>query len=166
MYTLRGTSSASDISWIGSLQVSTTRDLSEIIYERLYTHIAMSHVLGRIARWTAIRQGLFLLHKCYRKRFLSFQVIPCFKIDVYPLVLNSLDGSFFMLSLADPSKYWQLILAQGVGMGIGQGLLLVPAYTIQAHHWNKRRSMAMGIVSTGTVLVISAMRLDLTFFPL
>ena len=54
-----------------------------------------------------------------------------------------------MLSLADPSKYWQLILSQGVGMGIGQGLLLVPAYAIQGHHWRKKRSMIMGIVSTG-----------------
>lgn len=66
---------------------------------------------------------------------------------------TSLSSSLFMLSLADPSKYWQLILAQGVGMGVGQGLLLVPAYAIQAHHWKKRRSLAMGIVSTGTFTI-------------
>lgn len=58
--------------------------------------------------------------------------------------------SLFMLSLADPNKYWQVILAQGVGMGIGQGFLLVPAYAIQSHWWQRRRSMAMGVVSTGT----------------
>jgi len=56
----------------------------------------------------------------------------------------------FMLSLADTSKYYQLILSQGVGMGIGSGLLLVPIMSVQAHHWRKRRSMAMGIVMTGS----------------
>lgn len=56
-----------------------------------------------------------------------------------------------MLSLADPTKYYQLILSQGVGMGIGQGMLLVPALSIQAHYWRKRRAVAMGIVLTGAV---------------
>ena len=54
-----------------------------------------------------------------------------------------------MLSLADPRSYYQLILAQGVGMGIGSGLMLVPAISVQAHHWRVRRSLAMGIVMTG-----------------
>ncbi|KZT66437.1 MFS general substrate transporter [Daedalea quercina L-15889] len=57
--------------------------------------------------------------------------------------------SLFMLSLAHPGKYYQLILAQGVAMGLGSGFLLVPAQSVQAHHWRKRRSMAMGIVATG-----------------
>lgn len=35
-------------------------------------------------------------------------------------------------------------------MGLGGGLLLVPAMSIQAHHWKKRRSFAMGIVLTGS----------------
>ncbi|PCH33722.1 MFS general substrate transporter [Wolfiporia cocos MD-104 SS10] len=56
----------------------------------------------------------------------------------------------FMLSLASPHKFYQLILSQGVGMGIGAGLMLVPAVSIQAHHWQKRRSLAMGIVMTGS----------------
>ena len=55
-----------------------------------------------------------------------------------------------MLSLADTHNYYQLILSQGVGMGLGSGLLLVPALSIQAHHWRKRRALAMGIVLTGT----------------
>lgn len=54
-----------------------------------------------------------------------------------------------MLSLADPTKYYQLILSQGVGMGIGGGLILVPAVSVQAHHWLKRRALAMGIILTG-----------------
>jgi len=57
--------------------------------------------------------------------------------------------SLFMLSLADPKEYYQLVLSQGVGMGLGSGFLLVPAQSVQAHHWRQRRPMAMGIVATG-----------------
>jgi len=58
-----------------------------------------------------------------------------------------------MLSLANPQKYYQLFLAQGVGMGLGSGLLLVPAMSVQSHHWRKRRSLAMGFVMTGERLI-------------
>jgi len=58
--------------------------------------------------------------------------------------------SLFMLSLAHPQKYYQVFLSQGVGMGIGAGLLYTPAVAVQAHHWVKRRALAMGIVITGS----------------
>ncbi|KAH9921464.1 major facilitator superfamily domain-containing protein [Fomitopsis serialis] len=56
----------------------------------------------------------------------------------------------FMLSLADPTKYYQIILAQGIGMGIGGGLMLVPALSLQGHYWKRRRGMALGLVLTGS----------------
>ena len=55
----------------------------------------------------------------------------------------------FMLSLCDVNKFYQLYLAQGLGMGIGAGLLYVPCFAIQAHHWHFRKNFAMGIVATG-----------------
>ncbi|PCH39042.1 MFS general substrate transporter [Wolfiporia cocos MD-104 SS10] len=58
--------------------------------------------------------------------------------------------SMFMLSLANPSHYYELILAQGVGMGLGSGFLLVPAVTIQAQHWKRHRAFAMGFVLAGS----------------
>jgi len=54
-----------------------------------------------------------------------------------------------MLSICDVNKFYQLYLAQGLGMGIGSGLLYVPSVIIQSHHWHSRRSLAMGIVATG-----------------
>ena len=54
-----------------------------------------------------------------------------------------------MLSLADTTKYYQLILSQGVGVGIGSGFLLVPALSIQSHHWRRKRSLIMGLVLSG-----------------
>lgn len=55
-----------------------------------------------------------------------------------------------MLSLADPSKYYQIFLSQGLGIGLGCGMMFLPALSVQAHHWSKYRAMAMGIVLTGT----------------
>lgn len=54
-----------------------------------------------------------------------------------------------MLSLADPRQYYQLFLSQGVGMGLGAGLMFVPALSVQTHYWRKRRALAMGIVLSG-----------------
>ena len=54
-----------------------------------------------------------------------------------------------MLSIVDTSKYYQVFLSQGVGVGIGSGIIYVPALTIQAHHWKKRRALAMGIAISG-----------------
>ncbi|KIJ65812.1 hypothetical protein HYDPIDRAFT_174676 [Hydnomerulius pinastri MD-312] len=58
--------------------------------------------------------------------------------------------SLFMLSLANPEKYYQVYLSQGLGLGIGAGLLYVPAVAVQAHHWRKKRAFAMGVVVTGS----------------
>ncbi|TFY55681.1 hypothetical protein EVJ58_g8095 [Rhodofomes roseus] len=91
----------------------------------------------------------------------SRRVVPVkYQLDwVNTTVLYVLHGStsgllyvfcMFMLSIADPHKYYQLVLSQGVGMGIGSGLMLVPAISVQTHHWRLRRSLAMGIVMTGS----------------
>ncbi|RDB20144.1 Riboflavin transporter MCH5 [Hypsizygus marmoreus] len=58
--------------------------------------------------------------------------------------------SVFMVSLAHHDQYYQIFLAQGPGMGIGAGFLYVPAMAIQAHHWQNRRALAMGIVISGS----------------
>ncbi|KAJ4480135.1 MFS general substrate transporter [Lentinula aciculospora] len=54
--------------------------------------------------------------------------------------------SFFMLSLTKEDQYYQVILAQGVGMGIGVGLCYVPALVTAALHFPGRQAVAMGIV--------------------
>ncbi|KAJ7827453.1 MFS general substrate transporter [Mycena leptocephala] len=58
--------------------------------------------------------------------------------------------SLFILSLAKPFQYYQIFLSQGLGMGIGIGLTFVPAVSITAHHFSKRRSLATGVVLSGS----------------
>ena len=54
-----------------------------------------------------------------------------------------------MLSLANPQKYYQVFLSQGLGAGLGAGFLYVPALAVQAHHWRRRRALAMGTTISG-----------------
>ncbi|GBE85712.1 Aspyridones efflux protein [Sparassis crispa] len=55
----------------------------------------------------------------------------------------------FMLSLTSRNQYYQIILAQGVGMGIGLGLTFLPSLSIVSHHFRRRRALAVGIVVSG-----------------
>ncbi|KAI0318435.1 MFS general substrate transporter [Amylostereum chailletii] len=56
----------------------------------------------------------------------------------------------FLLSFAHVGSYYQLFLAQGIGMGLSGGFLYLPAMALQARHWERRRALAMGIVSSGS----------------
>ncbi|KAJ7310626.1 hypothetical protein DFH08DRAFT_974313 [Mycena albidolilacea] len=58
--------------------------------------------------------------------------------------------SLFMLPLAQTLQYYQIFLSQGLGMGIGIGLSFVPSISITSHHFAKRRSLATGIVLSGS----------------
>lgn len=54
----------------------------------------------------------------------------------------------FMTSLC--TKYWQLFLAQGVGQGIGCGLMFCPTIALTPTYFSKNRSVAIGIVASGS----------------
>ncbi|OAQ66384.1 major facilitator superfamily transporter protein [Pochonia chlamydosporia 170] len=54
----------------------------------------------------------------------------------------------FMTSIS--KTYWQVLLAQGICIGIGMGLTFLPAAAIQAQYFLKRRAFAVGIAGTGS----------------
>ncbi|KAL4882347.1 major facilitator superfamily domain-containing protein [Aspergillus karnatakaensis] len=56
--------------------------------------------------------------------------------------------SIFMTSLC--TKYWQLFLAQGVGQGLGCGLMFCPTIALTPTYFSKNRSLAIGIVASGS----------------
>lgn len=84
---------------------------------------------------------------------------------VFPVLFSFHCSSFpsrlFMLSICDPSKYYGLILTQGVVMGIGNGLLITPTLSIQSQYWDKKLGLALGIVQSGTYRVaLSCISID------
>ncbi|KAJ6482133.1 major facilitator superfamily domain-containing protein [Mycena vitilis] len=57
--------------------------------------------------------------------------------------------SLWALSFAKPNQFYLVFLTQGVGMGIGQGLTFLPALGVAAHHFSRRRGLAIGIMTSG-----------------
>jgi MFS family permease len=64
----------------------------------------------------------------------------------------------FMASLS--TTYWQLLLAQGVCCGLGNGCLFCPALSLLSTYFSKKRGLAIGLGTTGSAtggMVFSAM---------
>ncbi|KAJ6460319.1 MFS general substrate transporter [Mycena sanguinolenta] len=57
--------------------------------------------------------------------------------------------SVFMLSLCQEGQYYQIFLAQGLGMGIGLGLTYLPSVSIVMHHFKRHSWLVSGIVMSG-----------------
>lgn len=58
------------------------------------------------------------------------------------------------------TQYWQMILSQGVCCGLGSGCLVTPAVSVVSTYFDKRRSLAIGFATCGSVtggLVFSSM---------
>ncbi|KDR72268.1 hypothetical protein GALMADRAFT_253094 [Galerina marginata CBS 339.88] len=60
--------------------------------------------------------------------------------------------SLFMLSLTKPNHYYQVLLSQGFGAGIGMGMLYVPSMAVLSHYFQRRRSVVMMLVTSGASL--------------
>ncbi|KAI9713343.1 MAG: hypothetical protein M1828_001436 [Chrysothrix sp. TS-e1954] len=55
---------------------------------------------------------------------------------------------YFMTSLC--KEYWQVMLAQGLVIGVGTGCLFVPSVSILPQYFVKRRALANGIAASGS----------------
>ncbi|KAF8064987.1 major facilitator superfamily domain-containing protein [Lyophyllum atratum] len=56
----------------------------------------------------------------------------------------------FMISLTQPGQYYQIFLAQGLGLGTAVGITYVPGVSILSHYFRRRRALAMGIAVSGS----------------
>ncbi|KAJ5921218.1 MFS general substrate transporter [Penicillium verhagenii] len=124
---LLATSSASAISWIGSIQLFLTM------------------LVGVFAGW-------FL-----DAGYLQALLITGTFLEVFGI---------FMTSLC--TTYWQVLLAQGICVGLGSGLLGLTSVAVIPLYFSKRRMVALGIAATGSSLAgiiypIMMRRLFVTF---
>ena len=53
----------------------------------------------------------------------------------------------FMLSLS--REYYQIFLTQGVCTGLGSGVLFIPGLALVGRSFNKKRAVALGVISCG-----------------
>lgn len=69
---------------------------------------------------------------------------PLFISGCFLLILSTLTTSFC-------TTYWQLFLAQGICMGLGNGLLFTPCMAVTSTYFVRKKALAIGIVSAGAV---------------
>jgi len=48
------------------------------------------------------------------------------------------------------TKYWQLLLAQGIGNGLANGLIFCPTLGLASTYFHRNRAVAIGMVASGT----------------
>ncbi|KIX94748.1 uncharacterized protein Z520_09438 [Fonsecaea multimorphosa CBS 102226] len=68
------------------------------------------------------------------------------------LILGTFLVVFGTLMTSLVKEYYQAVLAQGVCVGLGMGMLLVPSVALPSTWFSKRRGLAIGIVSSGASL--------------
>ncbi|KAF6827396.1 major facilitator superfamily transporter [Colletotrichum musicola] len=92
----------------------------------------------------------------------SFQVFLLFFIGAFSGRLTDagyfrplfLCGSFFILlgifATSWCTQYWQIFLAHGVCVGLGNGLTFCPTLAVLSTYFDKRRALAIGIAAVGS----------------
>ncbi|KAK0938949.1 hypothetical protein LTR29_009439 [Friedmanniomyces endolithicus] len=68
------------------------------------------------------------------------------------VVFGSFSVVFGMMMTSLCDKYWQLMLAQGIVVGIGGGCLFITATSILPSYFSTKRALAMGIAASGSSL--------------
>ncbi|KAI0672576.1 MFS general substrate transporter [Trametes maxima] len=118
------------------------------VYQDYYTRIFLSHVSPSNISWIGSVQ-LFLMYAPAVLVGTAFDAGYFHYVQIAGSLLLVL--SIFMLSLVQPNAYYQVFLAQGLGIGLSVGLLFLPSLSIVAHHFSlpRRRALATGIVVSG-----------------
>lgn len=117
------------------------------VYQSYYeTDLLASEGSSRIS-WIGSLQGFLLM-------LAGIVVGPLFDLGYYRYLLTagcvlSVLG-IMMTSIA--TEYWQIMLAQGVCLGIGSGCIFLPCVAIISTYFSKRRALALGISSSGSSL--------------
>jgi MFS family permease len=57
---------------------------------------------------------------------------------------------FGMILASVSTKYWQLLVSQGICVGLGSGLLYLPSVAVPAQHFSSKVMLATGLVATGS----------------
>ena len=115
------------------------------VYQTYYqSDILTNHTASQIS-WVGSLQGALLF-------FASVVTGPFFDMGYLRTLLVS--GTFlvvFGLMMTSICKtYWQVLLAQGVTVGLGFGCLFLPSVAIVSQYFTTKKAFASGVASTGS----------------
>lgn len=115
------------------------------IFQDYYQQTTLSHKSPSQIAWIgAFQYFLLFAPAIFAGRLFDLGFFrPLFTVGCVLLVFSQM-----MLSLC--TDYYQLFLAQGVGLGLGFGLVFNLAINCPAHYFNRRRGLALGLVASGS----------------
>lgn len=58
-------------------------------------------------------------------------------------------STFAVMMLSLSTTFWQILLSQGVCIGLGSGMVFTPSTALVARSFKKHRAIAMGVVAVG-----------------
>ncbi|KAI0121677.1 major facilitator superfamily domain-containing protein [Xylariales sp. AK1849] len=67
------------------------------------------------------------------------------------LLCGTIFNTIGIFTASSATQYWQLLLSQGLCMGIGNGCLFTPAISVVSTYFDKKRSLAIGLTACGSV---------------
>ena len=115
------------------------------VYQGFYTQGPLKSISGSDISWIGSLQGCLMLLICivtgplYDMGYLHSLV----NIGTFAIV-------FGMMMTSICHEYWHFVLAQGIVVGIGNGLLFLPSIAIVPQYFAKRKALASGIVAAGS----------------
>lgn len=68
------------------------------------------------------------------------------------ILIGSFGVVFGMMMTSLCTRYWQIVLSQGVVVGLGCGFLFVPSIAIIPYYFSTRKALAQGIAACGSSL--------------
>ena len=115
------------------------------VFQGYYTQGPLKSVSGSSISWIGSLQGSLMLLLCVGTG-------PLYDLGYLRSLVNV--GTFAivsgMLMTSICRSYWQFLLAQGVVVGVGNGLLFLPSIAIVPQYFSKNKALASGIVAAGS----------------
>ncbi|KAG1754141.1 major facilitator superfamily domain-containing protein [Suillus lakei] len=120
------------------------------VYQDFYTQHYLTNETSSAISWIGSLNTFLVTALCWGfSRKLSKVYLATISVIAGSLLQSF---SLFMLSLSKPDQYYQIFLAQGVGLGIASGLMYVPSIAVVSHYFRRRRTLAMTFVASGSSL--------------
>ena len=115
------------------------------VYQAYYMDDPLKSMSGSSISWIGSLQGCLLL-------LISIIAGPLYDVGYLHMLVNvgSFTIIFGMMMASLCHTYWQFIIAQGLLVGAGNGLLFLPSIAIVPQYFSTKKALATGLVSAGS----------------
>ncbi len=117
------------------------------MYQTFYEHSLLPYETSSNISWIGSIQAFLLI-------FVGIFVGPLFDHGYFRslILIGSFGVVFGMMMTSLCTRYWQILLSQGVIVGLGCGFLFVPAIAIIPYYFSTRKALAQGLAACGSSL--------------